>query len=203
MFTRISALAKRLPETASNTLFGVSTTPKQHHQSIVRMSSSTTTTPAAEQKPPFPPFTRETAIQKIRMAEDAWNSRDPDRVKMAYTIDSQWRNRDIFLKGRDEIKEMLIAKWEKEQEYRLIKELWAVTDNRIAVRFCYEFQDKETSKWYRAHGNENWEFDPAGLMKFRHASINDVAIDDADRKFHWPQEAPRPKDHPGLTDLGL
>jgi nuclear transport factor 2 (NTF2) superfamily protein len=203
MFARVSALTNRLPATRSRstTLFGISSTrstPKQ--QSIVRMSS---TTAATEQKPPFPPFTRDTAIQKIRMAEDAWNSRDPDRVKMAYTIDSQWRNRDMFLQGRDEIRNMLTAKWEKEQEYRLIKELWAVTDNRIAVRFCYEFQDKNSSKWYRAYGNENWEFDQAGLMKFRHASINNVTIDEADRKFHWPQEAPRPKDHPGLTELGL
>jgi nuclear transport factor 2 (NTF2) superfamily protein len=203
MFTGISALTKRLPTAAtrSTTLLGLSTstTPKQHHSIVTRMSS---TTPAAEQKPPFPPFTRETAIQKIRMAEDAWNSRDPDRVKMAYTSDSKWRNRDTFLQGREEIQTMLTAKWEKEQEYRLIKELWAVNDDRIAVRFCYEFKDKD-SNWFRAYGNENWEFDQFGLMKTRHASINNVAIDEADRKFHWPQEARRPEDHPGLTELGL
>jgi nuclear transport factor 2 (NTF2) superfamily protein len=194
MFTL--TLTKRLPATRRSTVFVVSTTPKQ------QMMSSTTTT-AAEQKPPFPPFSLDTARVKIRMAEDAWNSRDPDRVKMAYTPDSTWRNRDMFLQGREEIRNMLTVKWEKEQEYRLIKELWAVADNRIAVRFCYEFQDRDTSKWYRAYGNENWEFDPVGLMKFRHASINNVAIAEADRKFHWPLDAPRPENHPGLTELGL
>jgi nuclear transport factor 2 (NTF2) superfamily protein len=191
-------LTKLLPATRSTTLLGVSTTPKK--QSMMMMSSATA---AVEQRPPFPPYTIEKAILKVRMAEDAWNSRDPDRVVKAYTPDSKWRNRDMFLQGSTAISSMLTAKWEKEQEYRLIKELWAVTDNRIAVRFCYEFQDKDTSKWYRAYGNENWEFDQAGLMKFRHASINNVSIDEADRKFHWPQDAPRPKDHPGLTELGL
>ena len=153
-----------------------------------------------ETKPPLPPFTRETAIQKIRAAEDAWNSQDPDKVKMAYTVDSVWRNRDTFVTGRDEIREFLSAKWQREGDYRLIKELWAFTDNRIAVRFCYEYQ--YDSKWYRAYGNENWEFDEHGLMKFRHASINDVQIQPEDRLFHWPMGR-RPDDHPGLTELGL
>jgi uncharacterized protein len=163
------------------------------------------------QKPPLPPFTRETAIQKIRMAEDAWNSQDPDRVKMAYTENSVWRNRSVFVTGRDEIRNLLIGKWQREQDYRLIKELWAYTDNRIAVRFCYEYSmpssnkndDNNDKEWFRAYGNENWEFDENGLMAFRHASINDVAIKEADRKFHWQTGSARPADHPGLTELGL
>ena len=154
-----------------------------------------------EQKPPVPPFTLETAIQKARMAEDAWNSQDPDRVKMAYTPDSVWRNRSTFLKGRDEIRDFLQDKWQREQEYRLIKEVWAYTGNKIAVRFAYEFHDDQ-GKWFRAHGNENWEFDENGLMAFRHASINDVPIQESDRKFLWPKGR-RPDDHPGLSDLGL
>lgn len=158
-------------------------------------------TSAKEVKPPVPPFTRETAIQKIRAAEDAWNSQDPDKVKMAYTKDSVWRNRSTFLQGRDEIREFLSGKWDREQEYRLIKELWAYTDNRIAVRFCYEYHTDE-GEWFRAYGNENWDFNEDGLMKFRHASINDVPIKDEDRKFRWPMGR-RPDDHPGLSDLGL
>lgn len=158
-----------------------------------------TTTP--EIKPPLPPFTRESAIQKIRAAEDAWNSKDPDRVKMAYTVDSVWRNRSTFLRGRDEIRDFLTGKWEREQDYRLIKELWAFTDNRIAVRFCYEYHNDQ-GEWFRAYGNENWEFDEHGLMKFRHASINDVPIANEERKFHWPSGR-RPDDHPGLTELGM
>jgi nuclear transport factor 2 (NTF2) superfamily protein len=152
-------------------------------------------------RPPFPPFTEETAIQKIRAAEDAWNSKDPDRVKMAYTVDTVWRNRSQFLRGREEVREFLRGKWEKERDYRLIKELWAYTGNRIAVRFCYEYHNG-AGEWFRACGNENWEFDAKGLMKTRHASINDVPISESERKFHWPSGS-RPLDHPGLTDLGL
>lgn len=153
-------------------------------------------------KPPVPPFTQETAIQKIRTAEDAWNKQEPEQVALAYTVDSQWRNRDTFVQGRDEIIEFLKQKWARELNYRLIKELWAFTDNRIAVRYCYESQST-TGQWYRSYGNENWEFNSDGLMAFRHASINDVAIAGADRKFHWEFGTPRPADHPGLSELGL
>ena len=152
-------------------------------------------------KPPLPPFTLETAIQKVRMAEDGWNSRDPDRVALAYTPDSQWRNRAEFPKGRSEIISFLTAKWARELDYRLIKEIWAFTDNRIAVRFAYEWHDV-AGQWFRSYGNENWEFDAQGLMQKRFASINDVAIRDSDRKYHWPLGR-RPDDHPGLSDLGL
>jgi nuclear transport factor 2 (NTF2) superfamily protein len=152
-------------------------------------------------RPPVPPFTRETAIQKIRLAEDAWNTRDPEKVSLAYTPDSRWRNRSEFLNGRQEIVAFLKRKWAKELEYRLIKELWAFGDNRIAVRFAYEFHDA-AGKWFRAYGNENWEFDNEGLMRVRHASINDVPIQESERKYHWPQGR-RPDDHPGLSDLGL
>ena len=155
-----------------------------------------------EQRPPLPPFTAETAIQKIRAAEDAWNTRDPRKVSLAYTPDSRWRNRSQFINGREEIVEFLTGKWQREHEYRLIKELWAYEGNRIAVRFCYEWHD-DAGQWYRAHGNENWKFNPDGLMEERHASINDVPIDEADRKFRWDRSGPRPKDHPGLTELGL
>jgi uncharacterized protein len=158
-------------------------------------------TEAMESRPPFPPFTIETATQKVRAAEDAWNSKDPDRVKMAYTIDTAWRNRSQFVNGRDEVRELLQKKWERELDYRLIKELWACTGDRIAVRFCYEYHNDQ-GEWFRAHGNENWEFDPNGLMKNRHASINDVSIQESGRKFRWPS-GPRPLDHPGLSDLGL
>jgi nuclear transport factor 2 (NTF2) superfamily protein len=154
-----------------------------------------------EQKPPLPPFTRETAIQKVRMAEDGWNSRDPERVALAYTIDSRWRNRSEFPVGRDAIKTFLQNKWAREHDYRLIKELWTFADNRIAVRFAYEWHD-DTGQWYRSYGNENWEFDANGLMRLRYASINDLAISESDRKYHWPH-GPRPADHPGLSDLGL
>lgn len=152
-------------------------------------------------RPPFPPFTEQTAVQKIRAAEDGWNGRDPAKVALAYTPDSAWRNRSEFITGRSEIEAFLTRKWEKELEYRLIKELWAFTGNRIAVRFAYEWHDAQ-GVWYRSYGNENWEFDEAGLMKTRHASINDLQIAEADRKFHWPQGR-RPDDHPGLTELGL
>jgi nuclear transport factor 2 (NTF2) superfamily protein len=154
-----------------------------------------------ETKPPFPPFTRETAIQKVRMAEDAWNTREPGRVALAYTIDSAWRNRTEFPVGRAEIETFLTRKWAREIEYRLIKELWAFEADRIAVRFAYEWRD-EAGQWFRSYGNENWEFDAHGLMRLRFASINDMAIGEADRKFFWPQ-GPRPADHPGLSDLGL
>jgi len=154
-----------------------------------------------EQRPPFPPFNEETAKQKVRAAEDGWNNRNPEKVAMAYTADSQWRNRSEFLNGRDEIREFLTRKWEKEQDYRLIKELWAYTDNRIAVRFAYEWHD-ESGNWFRSYGNENWEFDDNGLMKVRRASINDLAIEESERKFHWDL-GPRPEDHPSLSDLDL
>lgn len=152
-------------------------------------------------RPPLPPFTEQTAIAKIRAAEDGWNSRDPAKVAAAYTEDSQWRNRDQFISGRAEIEAFLTRKWQKEQQYRLIKELWAYRDNRIAVRFAYEWHDAD-GKWYRSYGNENWQFDENGLMQRRIASINDLAISEQDRKYHWPQGR-RPDDHPGLTELGL
>ena len=152
-------------------------------------------------RPPLPPFTRETAIQKVRMAEDGWNTRDPERVSLAYTIDSTWRNRAEFLSGRAVIVQFLQRKWAKELDYRLIKELWAFHENRIAVRFAYECHD-DSGNWFRAYGNENWEFDEHGLMRRRIASINDLPIKEADRKYRWPLGR-RPDDHPGLSDLGL
>jgi uncharacterized protein len=152
-------------------------------------------------KPPFPPFTLETAIQKVRMAEDAWNTRDPERVSLAYTEDSRWRNRADFPVGREEIKQFLTRKWSRELDYRLIKEIWAYAENRIAVRFAYEWRD-DAGNWFRSYGNENWEFDAQGLMRLRFASINDLPIKEGDRKFHWPQGR-RPDDHPGLSQLGL
>ncbi|VVE42019.1 DUF1348 family protein [Pandoraea soli] len=155
----------------------------------------------SEARPPFPPFTRETAIQKIRMAEDGWNSRDPARVALAYTVDSRWRNRAEFPRGREQIVEFLTRKWQRELDYRLIKELWAFTENRIAVRFAYEWRD-DSGGWFRSYGNENWAFDAQGLMAERHASINDSRITEGERLFHWPQGR-RPDDHPGLTELGL
>ena len=154
-----------------------------------------------EQRPPFPPFTLETAIEKVRKAEDAWNGRDPQKVALAYSVDSRWRNRNEFIHGRDEIVAFLTRKWARESDYRLIKELWAFTGNRIAVRFAYESHD-EAGQWFRSYGNENWDFDANGLMTARHASINDLEITPAQRLFHWPS-GPRPTDHPGLTDLGL
>ncbi len=154
-----------------------------------------------ESRPPFPPFTAETAAQKVRMAEDGWNGRNPDKVAMAYTADSRWRNRNEFPVGREQIKAFLETKWQRESEYRLIKELWAFEGNRIAVRFAYEWHD-DNGQWYRSYGNENWQFDEQGLMAERHASINDLAIAESERKFRWPQGR-RPDDHPGLSDLGL
>ncbi|MDP3004662.1 nuclear transport factor 2 family protein [Methylotenera sp.] len=154
-----------------------------------------------EARPPFPPFTRETAIQKVRIAEDGWNSRDPKRVALAYTPDSIWRNRSEFPRGRAEIEAFLSRKWARENEYRLIKELWAFEGNRIAVRFAYEWHDA-AGNWFRSYGNENWEFDENGLMQKRFASINDLAITESERKFHWPQGR-RPNDYPSLSDLGL
>ncbi len=154
-----------------------------------------------EAKPPFPPFDETTAKQKVRMAENAWNSRDPQKVSMAYTIDSRWRNRNEFPKGREQIKAFLEEKWARELDYRLIKELWAYKDNRIAVRFAYEWHD-EAGNWYRSYGNENWEFDDRGLMQTRHASINDLPIAEAERKLNWPA-GPRPEDYPSLTELNL
>jgi len=152
-------------------------------------------------RPPLPPFTLETAAQKARLAEDAWNSRDPARVALAYTEDSRWRNRSEFLQGRAAIQAFLQRKWAKELDYRLIKEVWACRDNRIAVRFAYEWHD-EHGQWYRSYGNENWEFDPHGLMRTRIASINDAAISAAERRYHWPLGR-RPDEHPGLSELGF
>jgi nuclear transport factor 2 (NTF2) superfamily protein len=150
----------------------------------------------------LPPFTRETAIQKVRAGEDGWNTRNPDRVSLAYSPDSTWRNRSEFLHGRPAIVAFLTRKWARELDYRLIKELWAFTDNRIAVRFAYEYHD-DSNNWFRAYGNENWEFDTNGLMRHRHASINDLPITEANRLYHWDSSGPRPADHPGLSDLGL
>ncbi|MCX5528680.1 nuclear transport factor 2 family protein [Streptomyces bobili] len=152
-------------------------------------------------RPPVPPFTRETAIEKVRLAEDGWNTRDPERVALAYSKDSRWRNRAEFATGRDEITAFLRRKWARELDYRLVKELWAFTENRIAVRFAYEWRD-DAGNWFRSYGNENWEFDEDGLMRTRYASINDLPIRESERKFHWPQGR-RPDDHPSLSELGL
>jgi nuclear transport factor 2 (NTF2) superfamily protein len=152
-------------------------------------------------RPPLPPFTAETAAQKVRLAEDAWNTRDPARVALAYTSDSRWRNRAEFLQGREAIEAFLTRKWNRELDYRLIKELWAFRENRIAVRFAYEWHD-DSGHWYRSYGNENWEFNDEGLMRVRIASINDALLKDGDRKYHWPLGR-RPDDHPSLSDLGL
>jgi uncharacterized protein len=154
-----------------------------------------------EPRPPLPPFEIASALTKVQAAEDAWNTRDPHRVSLAYTTDSVWRNRDLFITGRDEIVAFLTGKWEKELDYVLRKSLWGFRNNRIAVRFQYEYHD-DSGNWFRAYGNENWEFDENGLMRRRQASINDVPIKASDRKFTWPQ-GPRPKDFPGLTELGL
>jgi len=152
-------------------------------------------------RPPLPPFTQETAVQKVRLAEDGWNTRNPEKVSLAYTVDSRWRNRAEFLHGRQQIVAFLSRKWTGELDYRLIKELWAFHGNRIAVRFAYEYHD-DSGNWFRAYGNENWEFDELGLMYARHASINDLAISEADRKFGWTLGR-RPDGHPGLSTLGL
>ncbi|WLH92840.1 nuclear transport factor 2 family protein [Pseudomonas sp. FP453] len=152
-------------------------------------------------RPPLPPFTRASAIEKVRLAEDGWNSRDPQRVSLAYTLDTRWRNRAEFAHGREQAKDFLTRKWAKELDYRLIKELWAFTDNRIAVRYAYEWHD-DSGNWFRSYGNENWEFDENGLMANRFACINDLPIQASERKFHWPLGR-RPDDHPGLSDLGL
>ena len=160
------------------------------------MATATTAT-----RPPLPPFTRESAIQKVRLAEDGWNTRDPTKVALAYAIDSRWRNRSEFINGRKEIIAFLSRKWAKELDYRLIKEMWAFTENRIAVRFAYEWRDN-SGHWYRSYGNENWEFNDDGLMASRYGSINDLPISEADRKYHWALGR-RPEGHPGLGDLGL
>jgi uncharacterized protein len=159
------------------------------------------TTTATETRPPLPPFTRESAIQKVRSAEDGWNTRDPQRVSLAYTQDSRWRNRAEFVEGREQIVQFLSRKWAKELDYRLIKELWAFDGNRIAVRYAYEWHD-DSGNWFRSYGNENWEFDENGLMARRFACINDLPIKPEERKFHWPLGR-RPDDHPGLSELGL
>jgi len=153
------------------------------------------------QRPPLPPFTLETAVEKVRLAEDGWNSRDPEKVALAYTVDSYWRNRAEFVQGREAIVAFLTRKWQRELDYRLIKELWAFRDNRIAVRFAYEWHD-DSGNWFRSYGNENWEFGEDGLMRRRLACINDAPIRESDRKYHWPLGR-RPGDHPSLSDLGL
>ena len=158
-------------------------------------------TNTTETRPPLPPFDRDGAIEKIRLAEDAWNSRDPQRVSLAYSVDSEWRNRAEIFRGRAAIVDFLERKWARELDYRLIKELWAYRDNRIAVRFAYEWHD-DSGHWYRSYGNENWEFNDAGLMRRRIASINDLPIGETERKYHWPLGR-RPDDHPGLSELGL
>lgn len=155
----------------------------------------------AETRPPLPPFTRESAIEKVRLAEDGWNSRDPQRVSLAYTLDTKWRNRAEFAYSREQAKDFLSRKWAKELDYRLIKELWAFSDNRIAVRYAYEWHD-DSGNWFRSYGNENWEFDEHGLMANRFACINDMPIKARERKFHWPLGR-RPDDNPGLSELGL
>ena len=157
--------------------------------------------PPLETRPPAPPFTLDSAIQKVRLAEDGWNSRDPERVALAYTLDSKWRNRVEFIRGRQEIVSFLTRKWARELDYRLVKELWAFGDTRIAVRFACEWHD-EAGNWFRSYGNENWEFDQHGLMERRYASVNDLAIKEEYRKFRWKLDS-RPHEHPGLTELGL
>ncbi|MCX7165532.1 MAG: nuclear transport factor 2 family protein [Rhodocyclales bacterium] len=157
--------------------------------------------PTENPRPPFPPFDAETAAQKVRMAEDAWNTRNPERVSLAYTPDSVWRNRSEFLSGREAIVQFLTRKWNRELDYRLIKELWAFHGNRIAVRFAYEWHD-DSGHWWRSYGNENWEFDPQGFMQRRMASINDLPIQESERKYHWPLGR-RPDDHPTLSELDL
>ena len=152
-------------------------------------------------RPPLPPFTRESAIEKARLAEDGWNSRDPEKVSLAYTEDTYWRNRAELLQGRQQVVEFLRRKWDRELDYRLIKELWAFHENRIAVRYAYEWHD-DSGHWFRSYGNENWEYDEHGLMRRRFACINDMPIREADRKFHWPLGR-RPDDHPGLSELGM
>lgn len=155
----------------------------------------------AQTRPPLPPFTHESAVEKVRLAEDGWNSRDAQKVSLAYTLDTRWRNRAEFVENRDEAKDFLTRKWKKELDYRLIKELWASTDNRIAVRYAYEWHD-DSGNWFRSYGNENWEFNEDGLMARRFACINDMPIKEAERKFRWPLGR-RPDDHPGLSELGL
>ncbi|WP_179196512.1 nuclear transport factor 2 family protein [Caballeronia sordidicola] len=155
----------------------------------------------SESRPPFPPFTADTAVKKVRLAEDGWNTRDPERVSLAYSNDSRWRNRAEFANGREQIVSLLTRKWRRELDYRLIKELWAFTENRIAVRFAYESRD-DSNNWYRSYGNENWEFNLDGLMVHRYACINDLPIRESDRLFHWPLGR-RPDGHPGLSELGL
>ena len=153
-------------------------------------------------EPIVPPFTLESATRKVRLAENAWNSRDPERIALAYTLDSSWRNRSEFVHGRQRITAFLTRKWNAERNYRLIKELWAFDDSRIAVRFAYEWQDA-VGAWFRSYGNENWGFNEVGSMSRRHASINDLSIEESERLFHWDASGPRPNDHPGLTELGL
>jgi uncharacterized protein len=159
-------------------------------------------TTSSETRPPLPPFTRESALKKVRAAEDGWNSRNPEKVSLAYTEDSWWRNRAEFFQGRPAIVAFLTRKWVRELDYRLIKELWSFDGNRIAVRFAYEWHD-DSGQWFRSYGNENCEFDERGLMRQRHASINDLPIAPGERKYHWPAPGPRPEDHPGLSDLGF
>jgi uncharacterized protein len=175
--------------------------PLKHAPAIPSHAGGAVITPTAETRPPLPPFTLETAIQKVRAAEDGWNSRDLEKVSLAYSAHSRWRNRSEFVVGREQIVSFLQRKWARELDYRLIKELWAFQGNRIAVRFAYEWHD-DAGHWFRSFGNENWEFDEHGLMTVRHASINDLPIRGEDRKFHWPLGR-RPDDHPGLSSFGF
>jgi nuclear transport factor 2 (NTF2) superfamily protein len=172
-----------------------------YQEEIAMINAQLKTEEIVAQRPPLPPFTRETAIRKVRLAEDGWNSRDPEKVSLAYSVDSRWRNRAEFANGRSEIVALLKRKWTRELDYRLIKELWAFDGNRIAVRFAYECHD-DSGNWSRSYGNENWEFDENGLMHLRFACINDLPIKESERKFYWPLGR-RPDDHPGLSDLGL
>jgi nuclear transport factor 2 (NTF2) superfamily protein len=175
--------------------------PKKTRESLNEVLMADQKAVAVESRPPFPPFTHESAIQKVRLAEDAWNTRDPEKVVLAYTPDSRWRNRAEFANGRQEIIAFLKRKWTRELDYRLIKELWAFDGNRIAVRFAYESHD-DSGNWFRSYGNENWEFADNGLMRLRYACINDLPIKESDRKYHWPLGR-RPDDHPGLSELGF
>jgi len=194
-----------LPAVSDDWLVALATGGFGHQSSLVTMGltnseqedmMTTATTPLV------PPFTSATAIAKVRAAENLWNTREPERVARGYSIDSVWRNRSAFIHGRPAIVDFLKAKWATELDYRLIKEVWAYGDDRIAVRFAYEYHDA-AGQWFRAYGNENWEFDPDGLMRHRHASINDLAIAESDRLFHWDSSGPRPDRHPGLSELGL
>eukprot|EP00127_Corallochytrium_limacisporum_P001982 Clim_evm1s95 gene=Clim_evmTU1s95 len=203
-YTRATLLLSLLAHYLPSAVIKVTTYPRptviSHSPAEPKMVGSATPVVRSAAAKLIPPFTFATATAKVRAAEDAWNSRDPDRVSKAYTEDSHWRNRSTHLRGRAQIRQFLADKWEREQEYRLIKELWAYGERRIAVRYQYEYFDPAQQQWYRAYGNENWQFADDGLMERRESSINDVAIDEHQRRFHWDRSQPRPLDHPGLID---